>query len=101
MIEPRVLALCVVYIGSGTISYGVAYFLPQIIRGIGLSVFATGFVAAIPALVGVVGMLTVGWYCDRSSDKRLLCGAVLLVAAIGVAASAGSAQAGGCCCPRR
>ena len=50
MIEPRVLALCLVYIGSGTISYGVAYFLPQIIKGIGLSVFATGFVAAIPAV---------------------------------------------------
>jgi ACS family tartrate transporter-like MFS transporter len=85
MIEPRVLALCVVYIGSGTISYGVAYFLPQIIKGIGLSVFATGFVTAIPAFVGVAGMLTVGWYCDRSSEKRLLCGAVLLIAAIGVA----------------
>jgi ACS family tartrate transporter-like MFS transporter len=85
MIEPRVLALGVVYIGSGTISYGVAYFLPQIIKGIGLSVFATGFVTAIPAFVGAVGMLTVGWYCDRSSEKRLLCGAVLLVAAIGVA----------------
>jgi MFS family permease len=85
MVEPRVLALCVVYIGSGTISYSVAYFLPQIIKGIGLSVFATGFVAAIPAIVGVMGMLTAGWYCDRSSEKRLLCGAVLLIAAVGVA----------------
>jgi MFS transporter, ACS family, tartrate transporter len=85
MMEPRVLALCIVYIGSGTISYGVAYFLPQIIRGIGLSVFATGFVTAIPAFVGVAGMLTVGWYCDRSTEKRLLCGGVMLIAALGVA----------------
>jgi ACS family tartrate transporter-like MFS transporter len=85
MIEPRVLALCLVYIGSGTISYGVAYFLPQIIKGIGLSVFATGFVAAIPAIVGAAGMLTSGWVCDRSSDKRLLCGGVMFLAALGVA----------------
>jgi MFS transporter, ACS family, tartrate transporter len=85
MIEPRVLALCIVYIGAGTISYGVAYFLPQIIKGIGLSVLATGFVAAIPAAVGAVGMLTAGWACDRSSQKRLLCGAAFLIAAIGVA----------------
>jgi MFS transporter, ACS family, tartrate transporter len=85
MIEPRVMALCLVYIGSGTISYGVAYFLPQIIKGIGLSVFATGFVTAIPAVVGVAGMLTAGWFCDRSSQKRLLCGGVLLLAAMGVA----------------
>jgi ACS family tartrate transporter-like MFS transporter len=85
MIEPRVLVLCLVYIGSGTISSGVAYFLPQIIKAIGLSVFATGFVVAIPAAVGAVGMLTGGWLCDRSSQKRLLCGAVLLIAALGVA----------------
>jgi hypothetical protein len=52
MIEPRVLALWLVYIGAGTISYGVAYFLRQIIKGIGISVFATGFVAAIPSAVG-------------------------------------------------
>jgi ACS family tartrate transporter-like MFS transporter len=85
MVEPRVMVLCLIYIGSGTISYGVAYFLPQIIKGIGLSVFATGFVTAIPAVVGVAGMLTSGFVCDRTSDKRLLCGAVLMIAAIGVA----------------
>ena len=79
------LALCVVYVGAGTISYGVAYFLPQIIHGIGMSVFATGFVTAIPAIVGVAGMLTGGWVCDRSSQKRLLCGGVMLIAAAGVA----------------
>jgi ACS family tartrate transporter-like MFS transporter len=48
-------------------------------------VFATGFVTAIPAAVGAVGMLTVGWFCDRSSQKRLLCGVVLMIAALGVA----------------
>jgi MFS transporter, ACS family, tartrate transporter len=85
MIEPRVVTLCLVYIGSGTISYGVAYFMPQIIKGIGLSVFATGFVTAIPAVVGVAGMLTSGWVCDRTSDKRLMCGSVLAMAAVGVA----------------
>jgi MFS transporter, ACS family, tartrate transporter len=65
MIEPRVLALSVVYIGSGTISYCVAYFLPQIIKGIGISVFATGFVTAIPAFIGAVGV-GVGWLKDTT-----------------------------------
>jgi MFS transporter, ACS family, tartrate transporter len=63
----------------------VAYFLPQTIKGIGLSVFATGFVTAIPAVVGVAGMLTSGFVCESTSDKRLLCGSVLMIAAIGVA----------------
>ena len=50
LIEPRVIALCVIYIGVGMISYGIGYFLPQVIKGIGLSVLATGFVSAIPAM---------------------------------------------------
>ena len=70
LIEPRVLALCIIYIGVGTVSYGIGYFLPQIIKGIGLTVFATGFVAAIPAIVGAVGMVVIGWFSDRSPDRR-------------------------------
>jgi MFS transporter, ACS family, tartrate transporter len=85
LIEPRVLALCIIYIGVGTVSYGIGYFLPQIIKGIGLSVLATGFVAAIPAIVGAIGMVVVGWYSDRSPDRRWSCGIALLVAAVGVA----------------
>jgi ACS family tartrate transporter-like MFS transporter len=85
LIEGRVLALCVIYIGVGTISYGIGYFLPQIIKGIGLSVFATGFVTAIPAIVGATGMVVVGWYSDRSPDRRWACGIAMLVAAVGVA----------------
>jgi ACS family tartrate transporter-like MFS transporter len=85
LIEGRVLALCVIYIGVGTISYGIGYFLPQIIKGIGLSVLATGFVTAIPAIVGAIGMVVVGWYSDRSPDRRWGCGIAMLVAAVGVA----------------
>jgi ACS family tartrate transporter-like MFS transporter len=85
LIEPRVLALCLIYVGFGTISYGIGYFLPQIIKGIGLSVLATGFVAAVPAIVGAVGMVVVGWYSDRSADRRWSCGIAMMAAAVGVA----------------
>jgi MFS transporter, ACS family, tartrate transporter len=85
LIEPRVLTLCIIYIGYGTISYGIGYFMPQIIKGIGLSVLATGFVAAIPAIVGAIGMIVVGWYSDRSADRRWSCGIAMMVAAVGVA----------------
>ncbi len=85
LIEPRVIALCIIYIGVGTISYGIGYFLPQITKGIGLSVLATGFVSAIPAIVGAIGMVVVGWYSDRAPDRRWSCGIAMLVAAMGVA----------------
>jgi ACS family tartrate transporter-like MFS transporter len=60
MVEPRVMALCIIYIDVGTISYAIGYFIPQIIRGIGPTVLATGFVAAIPAIAGAIGMVVVG-----------------------------------------
>jgi ACS family tartrate transporter-like MFS transporter len=98
LIEGRVLALCTIYIGVGTISYGIGYFLPQIIKGIGLSVLATGFVATIPAIVGAIGMVVVGWFSDRSPDRRWGCGIAMVVAAVGVAGMGwdGSARRGGC-----
>jgi ACS family tartrate transporter-like MFS transporter len=88
LVDPRVLGLCIIYFGIGTVSYGVAYFLPQIIRGIGLSVFATGFVAAIPALAGAAGMITWGWFSDRAPDRRWSCAAALTICTVGVAGMA-------------
>jgi MFS transporter, ACS family, tartrate transporter len=84
LIDPRVLTLCAIYFGIGTVSYGIAYFLPQIIRGIGLSVFMTGFVAAIPAAAGAAGMVIWGWFSDRTPDRRWSCGAALMICTIGV-----------------
>ncbi len=84
MVDPRVLALCLIYFGMGTVSYGIAYFLPQIIRGIGLSVLATGFVAAIPALAGATGMVIWGWFSDRSLDRRWSCASALSICTVGV-----------------
>ncbi len=76
------LALSLVYFGTAT--YGVVYFLPQIIKGWGLSNLQTGFVASVPDIVGTIGMLMWGtsptirpsgaalWRC-AASDRRLAC----------------------------
>jgi ACS family tartrate transporter-like MFS transporter len=88
MIDPRVLALCIIYFGMGVVSYAIAYFLPQIIRGIGISIFATGYVATIPALAGAAGMVIWGWFSDRSPDRRWSCAAALSICTIGIAGMA-------------
>ncbi len=84
MVDPRVLALCAVYFGIGTVSYGIGYFLPLIVKGIGISVFATGFVAAIPSVAGATGMVVWGWFSDRNPDRRWSCASALMLCTIGV-----------------
>ena len=53
LMNPRVLALSLVYFGAVACNYGVGFFLPQIVKGFGLDNLQTGFVTAIPFAVGV------------------------------------------------
>ena len=46
--EPRVLALGLVCFGAVIINYGVSFFLPQIVKGFGLSNAVVGVVTALP-----------------------------------------------------
>jgi cyanate permease len=87
MFKPRVLALAFVYFGCALSNYGVGFFLPQIVKGFGLSNAATGFVTAIPYVVGTVGMI---WFSRRSDRKRERRGheaVALTIAAGGIALS--------------
>lgn len=84
LIDLRVLALSVVYFGMGTATYGVVYFLPQIIKAWGLSNLQTGFVASVPDIVGTIGMLVWGYFSDRSTDRRSGVSATLLLCTAGL-----------------
>ncbi len=83
-IDPRVLALCLVYFGIGTATYGFVYFLPQVVKGFGLSNLQTGFVSAIPDVFGVLGMLIWGHFSDRQTDRRWSVMAALFVCGTGL-----------------
>jgi MFS transporter, ACS family, tartrate transporter len=84
LIDFRVLALSLVYFGIGTATYGVVYFLPQIIKGWGLTNLETGFVASVPDVIGTIGMLTWGYFSDRSNDRRAGVTASLMVCTAGL-----------------
>ena len=64
--DPRVIALGLVYFGISSGAYGVQLWLPQIVQAMGYSNFATGFVAALPFVAGIAGLIVWG----RSSDLR-------------------------------
>jgi ACS family tartrate transporter-like MFS transporter len=66
----RVLVLSAIYLTSVTASYGIVFFMPQIIKGLGLSNVMTGLVTAIPYTVGVIGLLAWGYSSDRRNERR-------------------------------
>ena len=58
--DPRVFALATIYLTSSTASYGTTFFMPQIVKGIGPLQHMTGFVSAVPFIVGMAGLVIWG-----------------------------------------
>jgi ACS family tartrate transporter-like MFS transporter len=83
--DRRVIILSLIYLGMMTATYGITFFLPQIIKGFGLSNLMTGFVSAVPYTVGVFGLLAWGFSSDRRRERRGHLIAAMIVAAAGLA----------------
>jgi ACS family tartrate transporter-like MFS transporter len=82
--DPRVLALSAMYFMSVTANYGIVFFMPQIIKGIGLSNMMTGFVSSVPYIIGTVGLIIWGWSSDRKPERRWHLIAASTLAAVGL-----------------
>jgi cyanate permease len=87
-IDPRVLALVVVYFGTTALHQTMSFWLPQIVKGFGLSNTQTGFVTAIPYLTGAIGMVLFGRHSDRHAERKWHAAIALVLATAGFAASA-------------
>jgi ACS family tartrate transporter-like MFS transporter len=90
--DPRVFALAMIYLTSSTASYGTTFFMPQIVKGLGLSNMMTGFVSAVPFIVGMAGLVIWGWSSDRSGERRwhLISASIVGFAGLAGAAALGS-----------
>jgi D-galactonate transporter len=89
LINPRVLAIALIYFGANATNYGLSFFLPQIVKSFGLTNLQTGFVTSLPYIVGVISMVLWGRRSDRKLERRWHVAIALLVAAGGIAAAAG------------
>jgi MFS transporter, ACS family, tartrate transporter len=87
LLNPKVLALSLVYFGAVATNYGLSFFLPQIVKAFGMSNFETGFVAALPYVVGLIGIVMWGCRSDRKLERRFHTAFPLFVASAGIAAS--------------
>ena len=88
LLNPKVLALGLVYFGAVACNYGIGFFLPQIVKGFGLTNLQTGFVTAIPYIVGTVSIIYWGRRSDRKQERKGHAAFALAVAATSIGAAA-------------
>jgi ACS family tartrate transporter-like MFS transporter len=86
--SPKVIALGFVYFGILAGLYGVQFWLPQIVKGFGLSNLQTGFVSALPFGCGALAMVIWGGRSDRKCERVGHIVSALVLSAAALAASA-------------
>jgi nitrate/nitrite transporter NarK len=87
LLNPKVLALSLVYFGAVATNYGLSFFLPQIVKAFGISDVQAGLVAALPYVVGLVSIVFWGRRSDRKLERRFHLAFPLFVASAGIAIS--------------
>ncbi len=86
--DRRVLALGVAYFGVVMGLYGLSYWLPQIVKGFGASILATGFLASVPYACGAVAMTLWSRRSDRRGETAVHTAIAAVLASIGLAGAA-------------
>jgi ACS family tartrate transporter-like MFS transporter len=88
MLNRRVALLSAIYFGRTTAMYGIGFFLPLIIKGMGLSNTQTGLVAAVPFAIATVAALAWGYSSDRANERHWHTIWTMLFATAGLAGAA-------------
>ncbi len=70
LFNPKVLLLCLNYLGIVTASLGVVLFVPQIIKSLGATNMGTGYATMLAYVCGAISMLSWGWVSDRMGERR-------------------------------
>jgi MFS transporter, ACS family, tartrate transporter len=85
--SPAILFTALAYFGVTSFTYGLSFFLPQIVHAFDLSLLETGFVAAIPFVAGAAGMIWWGRHSDRRGERRVHLLIPITLAVIGLGGS--------------
>jgi ACS family tartrate transporter-like MFS transporter len=84
--NPKVLLITVAYIGTNMVSYGLVFFMPLIVKGLGVSTNMIGVVSALPYLCAFFAMLLWGWHSDLTGERTWHVAGPCLLMAAGLAA---------------
>jgi ACS family tartrate transporter-like MFS transporter len=82
--NPAILALAFIYFCATGANVGLSFFLPQMIKGQGFSNIEVGFLTSLPYVVGCVGMLVIGYWSDRTKERRWFLVLTMVMAAVGL-----------------
>lgn len=90
LVDWRVLYLCVVCFTIQVLGYGYNFYVPTVIADLlGTEVgVEVGLVTAIPAVIAVIGLLTIPRYAEKIGRRRVVATAVYSCGAIGIVAAA-------------
>jgi MFS transporter, ACS family, tartrate transporter len=83
--DTRVLILAVVWMLSIVPTYGIIFFMPQIVKALGPSNAGAGVLTAIPYAIGVIGPIVMGLSSDRFSERRWHYIGMMALAAVALA----------------
>ncbi len=78
--------LTAAYFGQNISSYGLVFFLPLIVKGLGVGTQWVGLVAALPYICAFVAMIAWGYHSDLTGERKWHVAGASLVAAGGLAA---------------
>jgi D-galactonate transporter len=82
---PKVWLLTLIYFCLVSANPTLGFWIPTIIKGLGVKDNTTiGLLAAVPYIVGVVGMVLVGRHSDHRLERRYHCGLSCLASAVGL-----------------
>ena len=80
--------LALVYFFAVIPGYGVASFLPSLLKKAGFGVQAQGIITALPFVTAIIGLIVVGWLSDRAMARKRFVIVPVLILGVGVVVSA-------------
>ncbi|ROC60473.1 MFS transporter [Klebsiella quasipneumoniae] len=81
----KVLLLTLAYVGQNISNYGLIFFLPLIVKNLGVSTEWIGTVSAIPYLFAFIATIAWGYHSDLTGERTWHVAGAALVAAAGLA----------------
>jgi ACS family tartrate transporter-like MFS transporter len=90
MLNPKVLALSLIYFGTSAGLYTLGIWAPQIIKQLGVSSMTVGLLNAIPPAVSVVAMVLWSRHSDRTGERTWHVILACVAAAVGLVVAAGA-----------
>ena len=84
----RIWLLCLADVGLITATYGLALWLPQIVKGMGFDNLQTGFMVAIPYAVAIVAMIAWARASDANGERLWHVALAALLASVGLIVAA-------------